>query len=174
MSAYITGIHSFLPHKPVPNDRIEQVLGMVSDRPSSVKDLILGRNGIKWRYYAVDPQTQQLTHTNAELTAACVRLRRRAAIVTLPVSTTAASGRQRPPRPPASPRKQLGAPRSTTAAPRSSLTGVDQTILVRSTKERCRRDDFRQLVRRCPGLDSAMRVQPSALAAEHLQGPART
>lgn len=73
MSAYITGIHSFLPHKPVPNDRIEQVLGMVSDRPSSVKELILGRNGIKWRYYAVDPQTQKLTHTNAELTAACVR-----------------------------------------------------------------------------------------------------
>jgi 3-oxoacyl-[acyl-carrier-protein] synthase-3 len=73
MPAFITGVQSFLPHKPVPNDRIEHVLGMISDRPSDVKDLILGRNGIKWRYYAVDPQTHKLTHSNAELTATCVR-----------------------------------------------------------------------------------------------------
>ncbi len=73
MSAYITAVESYLPHKPVPNDRIEQVLGLISQRPSNVKELILGRNGIKWRYYAVNPETQQLTHSNAELATLCIR-----------------------------------------------------------------------------------------------------
>src|SRR5881397_2262602 len=73
MAAYITHLAAFLPNQPVPNQRIESVLGMIGDAPSAVKDLILERNGIKWRYYAIDPATGKVTHTNAELTAEAIR-----------------------------------------------------------------------------------------------------
>jgi 3-oxoacyl-[acyl-carrier-protein] synthase-3 len=72
-NAYITGLGVSLPNKPVANPQIEAVLGTISDQPSAVKDMILARNGIKWRYYAIDPATRRSTHTNAELTAAAVR-----------------------------------------------------------------------------------------------------
>jgi 3-oxoacyl-[acyl-carrier-protein] synthase III len=73
MPAYITHLAAFMPHQPVPNQRIESVLGMIGNAPSAVKDLILERNGIKWRYYAIDPATGRVTHSNAELTAEAVR-----------------------------------------------------------------------------------------------------
>jgi 3-oxoacyl-[acyl-carrier-protein] synthase-3 len=72
-SAYISGLGVCLPNKPVPNQRIESVLGMVSQRPSIVKEMILGRNGIKWRYYGIDPATGRPTHSNAQLTADAIR-----------------------------------------------------------------------------------------------------
>ena len=74
MPAYLTHLAAFLPNQPVPNQRIESVLGMIGNAPSAVKDLILQRNGIKWRYYAIDPATGEPTHTNTELTAEAVRL----------------------------------------------------------------------------------------------------
>jgi 3-oxoacyl-[acyl-carrier-protein] synthase III len=73
MPAYLTHLAAFLPNQPVPNQRIESVLGMIASAPSAVKDLILQRNGIKWRYYAIDPATGEPTHTNTELTAQAVR-----------------------------------------------------------------------------------------------------
>nr|QEO74382.1 3-oxoacyl-(acyl carrier protein) synthase III [uncultured bacterium] len=73
MPAYLTHLAAFLPHQPVPSQRIESVLGMIANAPSAVKDLILERNGIKWRYYAIDPATGRATHTNAELTAEAIR-----------------------------------------------------------------------------------------------------
>lgn len=73
MPAYITGLGVCLPNPPVNNDRVEDVLGMVDDRPSRLKEVILARNGIQTRHYAIDPETGDQTHTNAELTAEAIR-----------------------------------------------------------------------------------------------------
>ena len=73
MPAYLNAVGVCLPNKPVPNEKVEAVLGRVGDTPSTVRDIILGRNGIRWRYYAIDPLTSKATHTNAQLTAAAIR-----------------------------------------------------------------------------------------------------
>jgi 3-oxoacyl-[acyl-carrier-protein] synthase-3 len=73
MNAFITDIAAFLPNKPVNNNEMEQVLGLVDNLPSRTKKIILRNNGIKERYYACDPATGKSTHTNAELTACAVR-----------------------------------------------------------------------------------------------------
>jgi 3-oxoacyl-[acyl-carrier-protein] synthase-3 len=73
MRAYITNTSAFLPNDPIENDQIETVLGMVGGKPSRAKRLVLRSNGIKQRYYAIDPESGALTHTNAEMTAHCVR-----------------------------------------------------------------------------------------------------
>jgi 3-oxoacyl-[acyl-carrier-protein] synthase-3 len=73
MSVYITEMAASLPNAPVANDDIETVLGCVADRPSRLKELILLRNGIKSRHYAIDPATGEPTHSNASLTADTVR-----------------------------------------------------------------------------------------------------
>ena len=70
---YITQTAAFLPNDPVDNDRMEQVLGQVGNRPSRARRTILRSNGIRTRHYAIDPQTGLSTHTNAQLTAAAVR-----------------------------------------------------------------------------------------------------
>ena len=71
--AYITNISAFLPNAPVGNDQMETVLGMINGKPSRARRIILRSNGIKTRYYAVDPATGKATHTNAQLTAEAVR-----------------------------------------------------------------------------------------------------
>jgi 3-oxoacyl-[acyl-carrier-protein] synthase-3 len=71
---YITGLAAFLPNDPVDNDEIEDLLGMIDGRPSRAKKRILESNGIKTRYYAIDRETGQQTHTNAQLTAEAIRL----------------------------------------------------------------------------------------------------
>ena len=73
MSAYITGLGVTLPNPGVDNDRIEDVLGMIGQRPSRLKEMILASNGIHTRYYAIDPTTGAATHTNAELAAEAIR-----------------------------------------------------------------------------------------------------
>ncbi|MEW8377822.1 MAG: hypothetical protein AB2613_06465, partial [Candidatus Thiodiazotropha taylori] len=73
MRAYITNTSAFLPNQPVENEQIEDVLGMVGGKPSRAKRLVLRSNGIKQRYYAIDPQSGELSHSNAEMTALCVR-----------------------------------------------------------------------------------------------------
>jgi 3-oxoacyl-[acyl-carrier-protein] synthase-3 len=73
MPAYVNGLGVCLPNKPVHNEKIESVLGMVGDVPSPVRDVILDRNGIRWRYYAIDPETGKPSHTNAELTVEAIR-----------------------------------------------------------------------------------------------------
>src|SRR5262245_25035366 len=82
-SAYITGWGVFLPNAPVDNERIEQVLGRVNDRSSQVKRWVLDYNGIQTRHYALDPETGQATHTNAEMTATAVRSALRTADLSL-------------------------------------------------------------------------------------------
>jgi 3-oxoacyl-[acyl-carrier-protein] synthase III len=72
MPAYITALGVCLPNKPVHNEKIESILGKIGYVPSAVRDMILGRNGIKWRYDAIDPATGKPTHTNVQLTAHAV------------------------------------------------------------------------------------------------------
>ena len=72
-SVYITETAAFLPNAPVDNDRMEQVLGQVGERPSRARRTILRSNGIRSRHYAIDPATGVATHSNASLTAAAVR-----------------------------------------------------------------------------------------------------
>jgi len=73
MPAYITRSAVCLPNAPVDNDRVEAVLGQVGERPSRVRRVVQRSNGIKQRYYAVDPATGRPTHTNAGMTASAVR-----------------------------------------------------------------------------------------------------
>jgi 3-oxoacyl-[acyl-carrier-protein] synthase-3 len=70
---YITRVAAFLPNEPVANDDMERILGQVNERPSRARRLILRSNGIRTRYYAIDPRTLEPTHTNASLTAEAVR-----------------------------------------------------------------------------------------------------
>lgn len=69
---YITATASALPNAPVANDEMEQVLGVAGNRPSRARAIVLRSNGIKTRYYAIDPSTGEPTHNNAQLTAAAV------------------------------------------------------------------------------------------------------
>lgn len=73
MNAYISGIGAFLPNAPVGNNEIEHVLGRVGGARSRSRALVLRSNGIKTRYYAIDPTTRKMTHTNRELTAEAIR-----------------------------------------------------------------------------------------------------
>jgi 3-oxoacyl-[acyl-carrier-protein] synthase-3 len=73
LDVYITRTSSLLPNKPVTNDTIENVLGIVGNKPSRTKKLILRQNGITERYYVLDPKTRQPNYSNAQLTAEAVR-----------------------------------------------------------------------------------------------------
>lgn len=69
---YITKCSRFLPNEPVSNDEIETYLGLINNRYSKTRALILKNNGIKTRYYALNKDGRP-THTNAELTASAVQ-----------------------------------------------------------------------------------------------------
>jgi 3-oxoacyl-[acyl-carrier-protein] synthase III len=70
---YITDIATFLPNDPVGNDQMETVLGMAENLPSRTKAIVLRNNRIRQRYYAIDPTSGELTHTNAQLAAEAIR-----------------------------------------------------------------------------------------------------
>ena len=70
---YINKISAFFPNDPVDNDNIENVLGMVDNKPSLVKRIVLKSNKIKTRYYAIDPETNETTHTNAQMAALAIQ-----------------------------------------------------------------------------------------------------
>lgn len=73
MNAYITDLAAFLPNAPVDNSSMENLLGRVGGASSRTRSIILRKNRIRERYYAIDPATGRLTHTNAQLTAEAVR-----------------------------------------------------------------------------------------------------
>ncbi|MBP2673505.1 MAG: 3-oxoacyl-ACP synthase, partial [Deltaproteobacteria bacterium] len=73
MDAYITDLAVFLPNEPVGNDAMEKVLGMVRQVPSRTRAVILRKNRIRQRHYAIDPATGRVTHSNAQMTAEAVR-----------------------------------------------------------------------------------------------------
>lgn len=72
-NVYITNTAVFMPNEPVNNDEIENVLGMIGGRPSRAKRIVLKSNGIKQRYYVLDPKTGEAAYTNAQLTAQAIR-----------------------------------------------------------------------------------------------------
>jgi len=73
MDVFINDVSAILPNSPVTNDTIEDVLGKVRGISSKAKRLVLKSNQITQRYYALDPESGRLTHTNAQLTAEAVR-----------------------------------------------------------------------------------------------------
>jgi 3-oxoacyl-[acyl-carrier-protein] synthase-3 len=69
---YLVGFGTFLPGNPVSNEKLEEILGVAGGKPSRTRSIVLRNNGIKQRYYAIDPQTGLKTHSNAELAAQAV------------------------------------------------------------------------------------------------------
>ena len=72
-AVYINNIAAFMPNEAVSNEQMEQVLGQAGDRPSRARRVILRNNGIKSRYYAIDPATGKQNFSNAELGAEAVK-----------------------------------------------------------------------------------------------------
>ena len=72
-TAYITRSSVCLPNAPVENDRVEAILGQVGERPSRARRVVQRSNGIRRRYYVIDPVTGIPNYTNASLTAAAIR-----------------------------------------------------------------------------------------------------
>ncbi len=73
MNAFITALSSFLPGEAVDNSNIDRYLGDIDRISSKTKRMVLANNGIEQRYYAIDPQTGEATHNNAQLAAEAVR-----------------------------------------------------------------------------------------------------
>ncbi|MBN2481050.1 MAG: beta-ketoacyl-ACP synthase III [Bacteroidales bacterium] len=69
---YITAVSKFLPNNPVSNDEMEDYLGMINNKPSRARRIILRNNGIKTRYYAL-AKGGKPTHNNAELAAEAIK-----------------------------------------------------------------------------------------------------
>ncbi len=69
---YITRTASYLPNEPVSNEEMEEYLGLINDKPSKARRIVLRNNGIKRRFYALTKEGQP-THTNAEMTSLAVR-----------------------------------------------------------------------------------------------------
>lgn len=72
MDVFITKAGKFLPNEPVSNDDMEAYLGMVDGKPSKARAIVLRRNGIKQRYYALDKEGNT-THTNPQMAAKAIR-----------------------------------------------------------------------------------------------------
>ena len=70
-TVYINAISKFLPNAPVPNDRMESVLGVVNGSPSRARAIVLRNNRITSRYYAIGADGQP-THNNAEMTVEAI------------------------------------------------------------------------------------------------------
>lgn len=73
MDVFITDVAAFLPNSPIDNGEMAKVLGIGDAVPTKTRALILERNKIRSRYYAIDPATGKITHTNAGLTAEAIR-----------------------------------------------------------------------------------------------------
>ena len=72
-NVYINDIASFLPNEPIENDAMEDILGYVNGRRSRSFGMVLRSNGIKTRYYAIDPVTKKITHNNAKMTVEAIQ-----------------------------------------------------------------------------------------------------
>ncbi|GHT09343.1 hypothetical protein FACS189426_07480 [Bacteroidia bacterium] len=72
-NVYITFIAKYLPNSPVSNDEMEQYLGLINQKPSLARRVILRSNGIQQRYYALDKEGN-VTHTNIDMAARAVQL----------------------------------------------------------------------------------------------------
>ncbi|OFX53850.1 MAG: hypothetical protein A2046_09725 [Bacteroidetes bacterium GWA2_30_7] len=73
MDVFINDVSAFLPNEPVDNENIEKILGQLDNVCSKTKSIVLRNNQIKTRYYAIDPKTRKLTHTNSQLAAEAIK-----------------------------------------------------------------------------------------------------
>ena len=73
MPVYITRTAHYLPFDPVGNDEMESVLGMVTNKASRARALVLRSNGIKSRHYAIDRATGLAAMNNAQLTTRAIQ-----------------------------------------------------------------------------------------------------
>jgi 3-oxoacyl-[acyl-carrier-protein] synthase-3 len=71
--AYVTRSSICLPNAPVENDQVEAILGRVGERPSRARRIVQRSNGIRRRYYVIDPATGKANYSNASLTATAIR-----------------------------------------------------------------------------------------------------
>ena len=70
-SVFINRFSAFFPNMPVGNDEMEEYIGLVNEKSLLAKRLVLAKNGIRNRYYALDKQGK-VTHTNVEMAAKAV------------------------------------------------------------------------------------------------------
>lgn len=69
---YITNTATFLPNQPIPNEDMEQYLGLIEGQPSKSRRIVLRSNGITNRHYAINKEGKT-THTNAQLASIAIR-----------------------------------------------------------------------------------------------------
>lgn len=76
----IAGTGGFLPGPPIPNDRLEAVLGPLDNAPPKVKSFVgnlgrkmLDRGGLRARHFAVDPETGDMTYNFSSLAEKAAR-----------------------------------------------------------------------------------------------------
>lgn len=69
---YITKTANFLPNEPISNDEMEDYLGLINEKTSKSKRIVLRNNGIKRRFYAIK-KDGTATHTNSQMAALAVR-----------------------------------------------------------------------------------------------------
>lgn len=62
-----------MPNAPVSNEEMEGVLGMIGEKPSRARRLVLRSNGIQSRHYVIDPKTGKARYSNAQIAAEAVR-----------------------------------------------------------------------------------------------------
>jgi len=75
-AVFINRIAAVLPNAPVPNEKMEAVLGLIHGRPSRARAVVLRSNGIRNRHYVLDGEGLEggrVTMNNAQLTAQAVR-----------------------------------------------------------------------------------------------------
>lgn len=65
-NVYINYMSSFLPNQPISNDEIDDYIGAIGGDVARVKNIVLGRNRIKQRYYALNKEGK-ITHSNVEM-----------------------------------------------------------------------------------------------------------
>ena len=68
---YITKISKFLPNKPIANEEMEKYIGKIHNKPSLARRIVLGKNKIVRRFYALD-ENGNTTHSNAQITALAI------------------------------------------------------------------------------------------------------
>ncbi len=69
---FITALGKFLPGDPIPNNEMEDYLGLINGKPSRSRALVLRQNRIKTRHYALNKDGKHL-YTNAQLAANACR-----------------------------------------------------------------------------------------------------
>jgi len=70
---YINNIQKFMPGEVVSNHDMEDYLGVIGDKKSRAKNIVLKSNGIKGRFYVLEKHTQKPLFTNAQITAAAIK-----------------------------------------------------------------------------------------------------